>query len=189
MTTENGSEARPELIPASLEELRSRRDLMAAGPSGNAYRIRPLNAEHHAMAGNFPQKLRELAMQGSKGMREMFKDDKALTEHGKQFKSYLDDLVVMQILEPDFRPVLEAQRRAEAEGAEAPATLDDYLLPEDYHWLVAIAFRETDRDGEGKLLWGREPLSRFQLFRDEHDCATDCASCGRAARALSAALA
>ena len=62
---------------------------------------------------------------------------------------------------------------------------NEYLLPIDYKWLLLVAFGETDFDGEGKRLWGREPVSRFRLFREEHGCAEDCDGCARVADRVS----
>jgi hypothetical protein len=126
-----------------------------------------MNLERYALAGGLPAKLRELALGGSDAINEMFKSE----EPGETefLKDYLDDLVVQMVVEPSLKGV----------------DMDD-LPPADYRWLVSVAMGDEDRDGEGRRLWGREPLSTFRVFRDEHGCTTDCAGCKRLVDALSA---
>ncbi len=133
------------------------------GPSGNFYRIRPMNMERYALAGGLPATLRQLAMKGAEGVNEVLSGESdIINEHGDEVRSYIDSLVRQVIVEPDL----------------TDADLD-VLPPVDYRWAVNVAMGEEDRDGEGRKLWGREPLSVWATFRNEHECAEDCASCQR----------
>ena len=146
---------------ATLDDLRASRSIVAVGPSGLTYRIRPLNMERFALAGGLPATLRQLAMGGADAI------DKVLTapegdEDTSEVRDYMDGLVRRIIVEPDL------------EGFDL-----DELPPVDYKWAARIALGEDDRDGQGRRLWGREPLSVWATFRDEHGCSEDCASCDR----------
>lgn len=163
----------PQRKPTTLDALKRSRTLVAPGPSGNVYRIRPLNLERHALAGGLPANLRNIALQGARGIQRLFQgDDEQVSQEGEAVRGYLDGLVKQVIVEPEL---------SEAEL--------EFLPPVDYRWALSIAMGEEDYDGEGRRLWGREPLNRFQLFAQEHGCDPSCGSCGRVRDRVSAAVA
>jgi hypothetical protein len=183
--------------PTSLTELKQRRDgLIVPGPSGATYKIRALNLERHALNGGLPAKLRALALEGADGINKIFAaDDGAISEHGHDVLTYLDGLVCETIVEPGLRcssdkTVTDAAgaERALKKGDPDPDKIE-FVPPVDYRWAVSIAMGEEDKDGEGRRLWGREPLSRYATFRDEHSCPPDCEKCGRALDRLSVGVA
>lgn len=158
-----------QLQPTTIEALEASRELVAAGPSGHVYRIRPLNMERHALAGGFPEHLRQIALGGVDDLDAALKrsgegDDGAAGE----LRDYLDNVVRQVVVSPELGDVDL-----------------DVLPPIDYRWLLMIGFGNVDVDGEGRRLWGREPLSRFRTFAEAHGCAEDCDRCGRARAALS----
>lgn len=69
---------------------------------------------------------------------------------------------------------------------EPQLTVEDLpLLPqEDIDLLMNIALRERDTDARGVRL-GVEPLSRWDTFRREHECAEGCEACERTLAQLS----
>lgn len=155
-------------IVASIDQIRAARSVTAPGPSGLEYTIRPLNMERYALAGGLPASLRELALKGAEGVTEILGGSQdLLDQRGPEIITYLDGLVRQVVVDPDL----------------ADVDLDE-LPPVDYRWLVAVAMGEMVHDGEGKRLWGREPLSAFSAFRDFHGCAADCPSCERMVAAL-----
>ena len=170
--------------PSSREELEARRNgVVAPGPSGAIYRVRPINLETYTLAGGLPERLRQIALQGVKGINQLFKaDEQQLSEHGLATKEWLDRLVQAVILEP----------KLELEDL-GTGRLDDFPLlpPPDYKWALAIAMGDEDRDGEGRLLWGVEPESRWDAFREEHECPDwrECEGCVRLQQRYSAVLA
>lgn len=181
------------LKPTSLDELQRRRDgLTAPGPSGVVYKIKPLNLERHALNGGLPAKLRALALEGPEGLNRIFaSDDGAMNEHGHDVLEYLDGLVCEVVQEPNLR-CSEPKTATDAAGQTRELKAGDpdpdkieLVPPVDYRWALAIAMGEEDRDGEGRRLWGREPLSRWATFREEHDCPPDCEKCSRAIDRLS----
>lgn len=153
----------------TLAELQRTREIVALSPAGHSYKIRPLNIERHALAGDMPPALRKIAMQGASGVDAVLSGDEAevLAEHGNELRAYLDRLVLQVLVEPALS-----------------ADEIDVLPPVDYRWLVQIAMGENDRDGEGRRLWGREPLTTWATFRDEHGCDADCESCDRMRRSV-----
>lgn len=151
--------------PATLAELQRSRELVAVAPSGLAYKIRPINLERHALAGDLPAQLRQLALGGSDELNKVFDSE----EDTSLIRDYLDSLVRGMVLEPKI--------------GEKDL---DILPPPDYRWLVSVAMGDEDHDGEGRRLWGREPLSSFRLFREFHSCPEDCAGCAGVVDAFSA---
>ena len=150
--------------PSSLAEVRKARNVTAPGPSGLVYELRPMNLERHALAGGLPEQLRAVAQGGTAAIDRVLSSDEDTPEEKEkkaQVLTYLDDAVRMMVVQP-----------------ELPADFDmDELPPSDYRWLLMIAMGEEDYDGEGRRLWGREPLSRFRVFRDQHACPDDCKGC------------
>lgn len=162
MTT-TSNRARKQGIVASLADIQAARVVTAPGPSGLVYKIRPMNMERYALAGGLPASLRELALKGAQGVAEVLSGtQEVIDERGSEVGDYLDGLVRQVVVEPSLTDV----------------DLDE-LPPVDYRWLVAVALGEMVHDGEGRRLWGREPLSSFATFRDFHDCPADCRSCER----------
>jgi hypothetical protein len=155
----------------SLTDIKKARQIVATAPSGNVYRIRPMNLERYALAGGLPAQLREIALKGADGINEVLGGDQETIEsHGTAVRDYMDGLVRQVIVDPDL------------------ADLDlDELPPVDYRWAASIALGEEDRDGEGRRLWGHEPLSAFETFRAEHGCTEDCESCHRVVGAMAEA--
>lgn len=155
-------------IVSSLDEIRQSRNVTAPGPSGLVYTLRPMNMERYALSGGLPASLRELALKGAQGVAEVLGGTQDVIEdRGGEVASYLDGLVRQVVVAPDLTDF----------------DLDE-LPPVDYRWLVAVALGEMVYDGEGKRLWGREPLSAYQAFRDFHRCNPDCPSCERMVAAL-----
>jgi hypothetical protein len=152
----------------TVAELRAKREILATAPSGAVFKIRPLNLEQYALAGHLPSQLRQAALGGAEAVdATLAADDDALTKHGPEMAAMLDDLVLRMVVEPELT----------AEDLDA-------LMPVDYRWLVRIAMQEEDRDGEGRRLWGREPLTVWSTFRHEHGCAEDCPNCARLTSAV-----
>lgn len=146
----------------TLDQIKKGRAVVAEAPSGNFYRIRPLNIERYAMTGNIPAALRGIARKGEEGLSAIFaeENDELLVEKGTEVRNWMDDLVRQVIVEPDI------------------SELDlDELPPVDYRWAAAIAMGEETKDGRGRMLWGSEPLSRWETFRQHHGCADDCDAC------------
>lgn len=170
MTT-TAQRAQKQRIVAGVDAIRAARSVTAPGPSGVRYTIRPLNMERYALAGGLPASLRELALKGAEGLQEVLGGShEMIEERGSEIADYLDGLVRQVVTDPDI------------------SELDlDELPPMDYRWLVAVAMGEMIYDGEGKRLWGREPLSAYQTFRSFHECAADCASCERMVAAVARA--
>lgn len=178
------SQSRPAAVPPTLEPtplttLKANREILATSPSGNIYRIRPINLERHALAGGLPAKLRAIALKGSDALDEAIgwgaeDDEEGEADETKlEILKYLDSIVESIVVEPNLR------------GED----LDEVLPPVDYRWLLHVAMGETDEDGEGRRLWGREPLARWATFREFHGCSEDCDSCRRVRDFFSAALA
>jgi len=151
---------------STLADMQRSREIVAEGPSGLVYKIRPLNLERHALAGSLPGQLRQIALKGASGVDEVLGSDEAeLLTRGAEMRDALDDMVRSVVVEP-----------------ELPGEDLDILPPVDYRWLVRIALGEEDRDGRERRLWGREPLTLWSTFRDEHGCDTDCEACDRMSR-------
>jgi hypothetical protein len=150
----------------SLAQLQKTREIVALAPSGNVYKLRPMNIERHALAGELPASLRKVAMQGAQAVDEAMMADQ-VDENGPEMRDYLDRLVRQSVVEPDLTDVDI-----------------DVLPPVDYRWIVRIALGEEDRDGEERRLWGKEPLSTWATFRGEHGCTEDCESCDRMRRSV-----
>lgn len=159
------------LKPVTLDTLKKSRSVVAEGPSGMVFRIRPINMERYALSGSLPAPLRGIASEGQQGIDSIFNtdSDELFKEKGAEVRDYLDDLVRQVIVEPNL------------EGFDL-----DELHPADYRWAVQIAMNETDKDGRGRLLWGSEPLSRFETFRTFHECPENCDKCEAVIEAFSA---
>lgn len=173
----------PTLAPSSRADLeQKRKGVVARGPSGAVYRLRQINLQRHALSGGLPAQLIQVAMEGQEAIGAMF-EQMARGADGDAdqapIRDYLDNLVIASVIEP----VLGKDDLGD------PGKLDDdALVPAvDYEWIVSVAFRESDVDAEGRRLWGVEPFSRFQLFRDFHGCAADCEGCLGFQAAVSAA--
>lgn len=174
MTAQRKTKVPPTLVPTDLATLKGTREITCYGPSGNVYTIRPVNLERHALAGGLPAKLRALATQGAEaldkaiGFAESEDDDEIVSPEKKatrdaeraEILEYLDTIVRSLIVAPDLS------------GEDL-----DVLPPVDYRWALHVAMGETDEDGEGRRLWGREPLSRWATFREFHGCSEDCDHC------------
>lgn len=180
-------------MTAVKERMKQGRTVKCLTPAGFEVTLRPPNMEQHALAGGLPSRLREMAMKGVTAI------DEAMTqavEGDIEMLGYLDGIVARIFVDPHFDPpVYELTVRPDNAPddwrAEIVQTggdkLDEYLVPMDYRWALLVAFGEEDRDGEGKRLFGREPLSRFATFRREHGCSEDCEHCKRVLAAVSLA--
>lgn len=179
---------------SQLEEMRELEPVLA--PSGNYYRVRPLNLDRHALSGGLPTKLREIGLAGAEGINRLFADDDTLQEAGAEAREHFDRLVASVIVRPKLTLDEPKVMPAALEGGEQKTLMPgdpdpdvmELLPPVDYKWALGIAYMEVDRDGEGRLLWGRESLDRWATFREEHRCAEDCARCARVRSRFSAAL-
>ena len=167
MTTTTRRAAKQSIV-ASLSDIRGQRNVTAPGPTGLVYRLRPLNMERYALAGGLPASLREIALKGAEGVADVLTGTQdVIEERGGELTGYLDGLVRQVVVEPDLT------------GVDM-----DELPPVDYRWLVAVAMGEMVYDGEGRRLWGKEPLTSYRTFRDFHDCPADCQSCERMVAAV-----
>jgi hypothetical protein len=172
------------------EAMRAKREGIACvSPSGFDVIVRPPNIEHHALSGGLPARLKQLAAEGIEGIDKAIQT--ATAEGDAEMLTYLDGIVARTFVSPEFEaPVYESKIVDEEHDISTVVLvsgdkLDEYLLPADYRWAMLLAFGEIDTDGEGKRLWGREPISRWATFRKEHGCAPDCPSCVRVGAALS----
>jgi len=157
---------------ATVAEWRSRREVEAVTPTGIRVRLRPPNIQRHALSGGLPSGLKRLATADDKVAvlnQVMASDDGDADAAALETRDYLDRVVVAMVVEPAI-------------------SLEDIeeIPPVDYQWLVEVAFRNNDYDGEGHYLWGTEPLNRWAFFREEHRCDEDCAACGRIRAVVSA---
>lgn len=151
---------------ATLADMQRSREVIAEGPSGLGYKVRPLNLERYALAGNLPEQLRALAVKGAGAIDEVLTGDRdELLARGGEVLDYMDNLVRQVIVQPDISDVDL-----------------DVLPPVDYKWAARIALGEEDRDGRERRLWGREPLTLWSTFRNEHGCTADCPACDRLSR-------
>lgn len=163
--------------------------ITCVSPSGFDVTIRPPNIEQHALSGGLPSRLKQIAAEGIAGIDKAINE--ASAEGDAEMLTYLDGIVARTFVEPAFTPPMWESKAIEEGGDEKIVVLvsgdklDDYLAPADYRWAMLVAFGERDTDGEGKRLWGREPISRFGVFREEHGCDADCSCCVRAAARLS----
>jgi hypothetical protein len=163
VTSGNGKKA------VTVEELRARRTLYATMPSGAVVRIRPPNMELHALSGGLPSRLRHLTGESGAELNRRLSQEaqnEKEDEAALATRDYLVEIVRNTIVEPDLSSLKTFEE------------LDAVMLPIDFHWLLQIGQRETDYDGEGKRLWGTEPLDRWKYFRELHRCDEDCEACG-----------
>lgn len=172
------------------EALRNKRVIACKTPSGIDVKIRPVNLERHALEGGLPAGLRKIAEGGVEAVDAAIKES---VSGDPETLQYLDGLVCQVFVEPQFARPVYAREDSPDDGVKKGDLirgdrLDDYLLPADYRWALLLAYGEVNRDGEGRLLWGVEPLARFAPFRAEHGCAEDCAACESARRSLSSLL-
>ena len=181
MAAKKPSPITPTFAPSSREDLEARRSgVVALAPSGAFYRVRPINLERHALSGGLPYKLRQLATQGERGINRMLAAaDEEVDEMGTTVRDYLDNIVLATIVEPKLE---------KADLGSGELTDDPLLHRDDYKWALRIALGEEDRDGEGRLLWGRELLNRYDLFRAEHACDPECEACQRVIERVSSPL-
>lgn len=171
------SPRRSKRAASTLDDLRRSRVIEGVeSPGGLVYDIRPLNLQRHALTGNLPQTIRRAAMRGVQGINEFFgADDAGLSEAGNEVKGYLDELVAQVVENPCL--YVGGVKPGDDGAGVVDAELIELIPPVDYKWLLEIAFLEEDRDGQGRLLWGVERLSRWERFRHRHNCPEDCASC------------
>lgn len=177
----------PTPSPSTREELEAKRNgVVATGPSGARYRIRPVNPERHALAGGLPTELRKVAMQVANGGDPLRAAARELVESGEEelkliqdaAMAYNDQLVLAAVVEPELT----------VDDLGKGETLDeDPLVPaNDYQWLLSVAKGDEEYDAEGMHLWGLEPLNRFATFRELHSCSPDCEGCAGYRRLVSA---
>lgn len=173
----------PALRPSSRKELEQfRKGVVAVGPSGSAYRVRQLNPQRHILTGGLPMRLRNLAKMNDKEISGavMGAEKEGQSDDARGMLEYMDNVVLAVIMEPPLT----------VEDLGSGEFSDDPLLPPlDYTWAFNIGQMRENRDGEGRLLWGKEPLSRFQSFRDAHGCDEDCEDCGALQLQWTAAIA
>jgi hypothetical protein len=181
-----------ELAEPSRSQLERQRKAKTVyrGPSGATYRLRKVNLERHALSGGLPVKLRKAAMEGVKGLERLLATEEDDAAQGitadavagdgagrNETRDYLDDLVLATVVAP-------ALKREDLGTGQLD---DDPLLPAvDYAWLVKVAMGEEQYDGDGRRLWGLEPLDRFATFRAFHGCDADCEGCDGLRHAVSA---
>lgn len=185
--------AKPETPKATTaDELRASRVLTArVAPSGNRYDVRPLNLERLALSGGLPARLRHAASRGAAGVNDLLAsdEDERLSSEGADVQEWLDRLCAEVIVSPSLYRTDAAGEPVIEDGQKVvDAELIDLLPPIDYKWAIAIALGEEDEDGVGARLWGREPLSRWAVFRSEHGCDEDCPGCHGVVAAFSASV-
>ncbi len=176
----------PTLSPSSRADLEKQQNgVVARGPGGGAYRLRQINLERHVLSGGLPATLIDVALKGQTGITELFEqlsETEELTpeqaERNTEIRDYLDNLVLASVVEPKLT-------KGDL-GDPTQIDADSLLPPLDYQWIVSISFRETDHDADGRRLWGVEPLTRFRIFAQLHDCPPDCQGCFATQLALSA---
>lgn len=165
--------------------LAAKRLIECVTPSGVEVTIRPINLERHALAGGLPARLKAIAQGGVEAIDQAIQ---TATDGDPETLEYLDGLICQVFVSPEFkRPRYAKEDDGDTKKGDLLQgdKLDEYLLPADYRWALLVAYGEEDRDGEGRLLWGREPLSRWATFRAEHGCAPDCSACRAAQGKLS----
>lgn len=171
MATGKRATAPPQPKAATLDDFKEARTCWCELPSGLFVRLRPVNLTLHAMNGGMPDTLRRMTglspRQIGKQIAESPNEAEAITDA----RRYMDGIVRDMVIEPEIPKDLD---------------LEETLLPADYLFLFQIAQGERDEDARGVRLWGREPISRWALFRDEHGCESDCEACLRVQDAVSA---
>ena len=170
----------PTLEPTRREELERRRDgVLAVAPSGAVYRIRAVPLLRHVLAGGLPQKLRQLALDGQRGVAKLLAGaDEEVDSEGNSLLDYMDEIVLASIVEPEL---MKDDLRS------GGLTEQPLVHPRDYAWLFAVANADEDRDAQGRLLWGEPPLDLERIYGDAHGCDPDCPRCAEAWAALRAA--
>jgi hypothetical protein len=173
--------------PSTRTEFEKRKKgRLARGPSGLVYRLRQMDLTRHALAGGLPSQLMEAALSddAGQGLKAMFQDiAKVDGDDGRRKETiqYLDRVVLRSVIEPKLEPG-DLPDPTDVDTSEA-------LIPaDDYQWIVAVSFRATDVDGDGRHIWGVEDLSRFSYFRHFHGCDSNCSGCEAIRLALSPAL-
>jgi hypothetical protein len=187
MTDENPLRAAPTKASSRTELEKRLKGTFARGPSGLVYRLRPMDLTRHSMAGGLPVQLVTAALSEDtgEGLQSLFKDMAKAGSDAKKRKEtidYMDKLVLQQVMEP----------KLQATDLPDPTNLEDTssLVPaDDYTWLVAVAFRATDLDADGRHIWSVEDLNRWATFRHFHGCGEDCGGCEGIRVRLSSALA
>lgn len=167
----------PTFKPSSRADLEARRKgVVARGPSGAVYRIRKVNLRRQVELGSLPTELRKIAlasvrsqMNGGEVASELTEDDMDALNARRQAQRDEDDrLLLATVIEPKL--TLDDLGTDELD--------DDPVVPAvDQEWLVAVARGTATRDGEGRSLWGPDPVTLIQVFQREHDCQPDCKHC------------
>lgn len=178
---------------------KSLKDLMREGrvirgvmtPAGFEVSLRLPNIESHALSGGLPAAIKKVATEGVSGVDKAIQA--ATADGDAEMLTYLEGIIARMFVEPEFEPPVWELRPVDPDKPQGEQKvtlvegdkLDEYLTPPDYRWAILVAFGEKDVDGLGRRLWGREPLSRFKTFREEHDCPEDCPRCSTVVARLS----
>jgi hypothetical protein len=175
------------------EQLRGKRALTCVTPSGVEVVVRPVNLQMHALRGGLPAGLRAVASRVAdrpESVDEIIRSG----EGDVEMRAYLDGIVSAFFLDPEFdAPVYQLEDKVNEESGETEIEagtqiggdkLDEFLLPVDYAWAIAVCMGILDEDGEGRRLWGVPSLDEFAPFREEHGCDSTCEACYRAQRRL-----
>jgi hypothetical protein len=169
----------PTFAPSTREELeRKREGVVATAPSGARFRIRAVPLLRHALAGGLPQKLRQLALDGNRGITKLLAgSDEQIKDGGAQILDYMDEVVLASIMEPEL---------TKDDVRSGGLSEQPLIHPRDYAWLFAVANADEDRDAQGRLLWGEPPLDLTHVYAEAHGCAPDCEECVQAWSSLRA---
>lgn len=143
-------------------------------PSGQVVRVRIPNLALLIKNDVLPERLRQVAVQEAinpgQPVGQTAEPGQPVTVDAEAVKQ-LYDLYEFLVLEMVVEPEITADDLAE--------------LPQlDLDMLTQIAIRERDMDAAGVRL-GVEPISRWEVFRQEHNCSDECPACKGAVAALS----
>lgn len=141
---------------ATWEALGAALNRKVVAPSGFAYVIRPPILEHYKVGDLPPTLMRLELLSGAEKMAylERLEDDDLKEAMGGN-KVQADGLVRAILVEPEVAPGEEGEKQL------------DQLPSVDYEWLTQVALRNTDVDAEGTPIYGTEPLSRLEPFRED----------------------
>lgn len=162
---------RPKTTRAELEARRG--GVVCPGPSGAVYKVRKPSLLDQAMAGGLPRTL--LTAASTAEAIEALTDESLTPEQVERFRAYRRVLILATLVE------LESGEEVREEDLGSGELDDDPLIPViDQEWAFALAQGFMDRDGLGRRIWGPEPLDRFAIFRQAHQCGDECVGCVQA---------
>jgi hypothetical protein len=178
MPTKQKPAVPPTRTPSRRDEFEARRGgVVATGPSGLNYKIIRLGRAQAALAGKLTTELKRAAL------REAQKMARSGGGPAQAQKAALSVIDADQLEELEKEERETAKRLILATVVEPPLSDEDlegedpFVPTVDQDWLEQVATGQTDEDGQGRRLWGPEPLSQLARFRHHHECPEDCAAC------------